>query len=69
MMSQHSKQEYLEAVQPRYKNATKAQKNQISDAFVVTTGYHRKHAIRVFTHTLTRKPKRKRGRKKLYQGE
>jgi hypothetical protein len=69
MMSQRSKQEYLEAVRPRYKNASKAQKKQILDEFVATTGYHRKHAIRVLTHTPIRKPTRKRGRKKLYQGE
>ena len=69
MMSQRSKQEYLQAIRPRYKNASKAQKKQILDEFVATTGYHRKHAIRVLAHGPIRRPKRKRGRKKLYQGE
>jgi hypothetical protein len=69
MMSQRSKQEYLQAIQPRYKNASKAQKKQILDEFVATTGCHRKHAIRVLAHVRIRRPKRKRGRKKLYQGE
>jgi hypothetical protein len=69
MMSQRSKQELLEAIRPRYKNATRTQKKQILDELVASTGYHRKHAIRVLAHPPLRKPTRKRGRKKLYQGE
>ena len=39
--------EYLLAVVKRYKKGTKAQKSLILDEFCATTGYHRKHAIRL----------------------
>jgi len=68
MMSHQSKREMIEAIQPRYLKANKAGKQQILDEFIATTGYHRKHAIRVLK--ATRKPKslKKAGRKKIYQG-
>ena len=47
MMSQNSKQELLETIQPRYRKATKSEKQQILDEFVAITGYHRKHAVRI----------------------
>ena len=46
-MSLKSKCELLEAVQPRYLKANKAEKQKILDEFTNATGYHRKHAIRV----------------------
>ena len=47
MMSLKSKRELLEVVQPRYLKASKVEKQKILDEFTLTTGYHRKHAIRV----------------------
>ena len=46
-MSLKSKRELLEVVQPRYLKASKVEKQKILDEFTLTTGYHRKHAIRV----------------------
>ena len=48
MMSLKSKRELLEVVRPRYLKASKAEKQKILDEFTCATGYHRKHAIRVF---------------------
>lgn len=47
MMSLKSKRELLEVVQPRYLKASKVEKQKMLDEFTATTGYHRKHAIRV----------------------
>jgi len=47
MMSLKSKNELVEAVQPRYLKANKIEKQKILDEFTSATGYHRKHAIRV----------------------
>lgn len=69
MMSQHSKKEYLETIQPRYKKATWAEKKQILDEFINTTGYHRKYAIRILNKWVRRKLAKKPGPKKIYQGE
>ena len=48
MMSLKSKHELFEVVRPRYLKASKAEKQKILDEFTCATGYHRKHAIRVF---------------------
>lgn len=69
MMSQRSKKEYLETIQPRCKKSTKAEKQQILDEFVNTTGYHRKYAIRVLNKWVRRKHPKKPGPKKIHQGE
>lgn len=69
MMSQFSKKEYLETIQPRYKKATRLEKQQILDEFVNTTGYHRKYAIRILNKWVRRKLPKKPGPKKTYQGE
>lgn len=47
MMSLKSKRELLEAILPRYLKACKSDKQKILDEFTLSTGYHRKHAIRV----------------------
>jgi hypothetical protein len=71
-MSLKSKCELLEAVQPRYLKANKAEKQKILDEFTNATGYHRKHAIRVLKNkvqvqnTLRRKTKTY---KTIYRGE
>lgn len=69
MMSQRSKREMIEAIQPRYLKANKAGKEQILDEFIATTGYHRKYAIRVLKHGAKPKGLKKPGRRKVYQGE
>jgi hypothetical protein len=69
MMSQRSKKEYLETIQPRYKKANKSEKQQILDEFVNTTGYHRKYAIRILNKWVRIKYPKKPGPKKIYQGE
>jgi len=72
MMSLKSKHELLEAVQPRYLKANKAEKQKILDEFTNATGYHRKHAIRVLKNKvqvqniLRRKTKTY---KTIYRGE
>ena len=68
MMSHQSKREMIEAIQPRYLKATKAGKQQILDEFIATTGYHRKHAIRVLKSERKPKSLKKAGRKKIYHG-
>ena len=69
MMSQHSKQELLDAIRPRYRKAKKTEKQHILDEFVAATLYHRKYAIRVLNQAVRRKHPKKRGRQKIYQGE
>ena len=69
MMSQYSKREMIETIRPRYLKAKKAEKKQILDEFVETTGYHRKYAIRVLKHGSKPKGIKKPGRRKIYQGE
>jgi hypothetical protein len=46
-MSPRSKREYLEAIHLRYKKASRKDKTVILDEFCATSGYHRKHAIRL----------------------
>jgi len=70
-MSPRSKREYLEAIYLRYKNVSSLQKTTILDEFCATSGYHRKHAIRLLrTFKRFTKPKpNKRGRKPRYHPE
>jgi hypothetical protein len=69
MMSQHSKQELIDAIRPRYHKAKKFEKQHILNEFVAATLYHRKYAIRVLNQAVRRKHPKKRGRLKIYQGE
>ena len=46
-MSPQSKREYLEAIVPRYRNASRKSKTSILSEFCSTCGYHRKHAVRL----------------------
>jgi len=48
-MSYGTKWEYLKAVYPRYRRATRADKRTILNEFCETTGYHRKYALRYDT--------------------
>jgi hypothetical protein len=47
---QQSKHDLVAAVQARYARAGRAEKGQILDEFVATTGYHRKWAIGLLRH-------------------
>jgi len=68
-MTKNSKRELLEAVRPRYLRASKADKTRILDEFVATTGYHRKHAIRLMKQGAKRQGQKKPGKSKVYKGE
>ena len=69
MMSQNSKKELLEAIQPRYRKATRSEKQQILEEFVAITGYHRKHAVRILNQSVHKKYPKKPGPLRIYQGE
>ena len=47
-VSVETRQDLLEAIRERYRGGTKDEKLRILDEFVAVTGYHRKHAIRLF---------------------
>jgi len=68
MMSQRSKKELVETIQPRYLKASKGGKKQILDEFVAITGFHRKHAIRVLGHRPKPQGYKKRGKQRVYTG-
>ncbi len=70
-MSPRSKQEYLQAIHRRYKNASHKEKTMILDEFCSNCNYHRKHAIRLlrnFKRFTKPKPKKK-GKKPVYNKE
>jgi len=67
-MSKGSRDELVKRVHPRYLKADKAEKGRILDEFVITTGYHRKHAIRLLKHGLASGQHERRGRKRTYAG-
>ncbi|HUI89733.1 MAG TPA: ISNCY family transposase [Anaerolineales bacterium] len=69
MMSQQSKKELLEVVRERYVAAKRKEKQRILDELVAATGYHRKYAIRVLKYSRGKGLIRKKGRKKVYQGD
>lgn len=69
MMSQGSKRELLATIRPRYRKASKKEKQKILDEFVAVTGYHRKYAIRVMNSAEHKKHLKKPGPRRIYQGE
>jgi hypothetical protein len=66
MMSLKSKNELVEAVQPRYLKASKFEKQKILDEFTAATGYHRKYAIRVLKNKV-QVQNRLKGKTKTYK--
>jgi hypothetical protein len=69
MMSQGSKRELLATIRPRYRKASKKEKQKILDEFVAVTGYHRKYAIRLMNSEEYKKRRKKPGPRRIYQGE
>lgn len=68
-MSPQSKKKYIETIFLRYKKASTKEKTVILNEFCATSGFHRKHAIRVlrkFKRFAQSQPK-KRERVPLYQ--
>ena len=68
-MTSKSKRELLQAIRPRYLQASKTEKAIILNEFCAATGYHRKYAIRLLKHGPPAKKLKKVGRPKIYQGE
>lgn len=68
-MSKQSREENARRIHPRYLAADKQEKGRILDEFVKTTGYHRKHAIRLLKHGPSSVQHERRGRKRTYSGE
>jgi hypothetical protein len=67
-MSPRSKKEYVQTIFLRYKQAPREQKILILNEFCATSGYHRKHAIRLLRkYKRFQKPKpKRRGRAPFY---
>jgi hypothetical protein len=68
-MSKRSKDELVKRIHPRYLQANKAEKGRILDEFVVNTGCHRKHAIRLLGKGIEPCRRERRGRQRTYSGE
>ncbi len=68
-MSQRSKRELLHTtIRPRYLKANKAGKTRLLDEFVAATEYHRKYTKRLLNNGPGPKGRKKKGRRKVYQG-
>ena len=65
-ISTGARQELVQAVSERYRTVSAEEKGRILDEFVVLTGYHRKHAIRVLNGFTGRPTVTRRGRLRLY---
>ena len=61
-VSMATRDELLAAVSERYRASCRADKKTIIDEFAATTGYHRKHAMRVL-RTVHRPSGRRQGRR------
>jgi hypothetical protein len=59
MMSLDSRRELLAVTAPRYRTAQGAERSRILEEFVASTGYHRKYALTVLNHPLSKAPARK----------
>src|SRR6266568_6408653 len=60
MMSLDSRRELLAVTAPRYRTAHRAERSRILEEFVASTGYHRKYALTLLNHPLSKAPARKR---------
>lgn len=59
MMSLTSRRELLALVAPRYRAARGEERGRILEEFVASTGYHRKYALSVLNHPITKGAARK----------
>ncbi len=66
MMTQRSVEEYVAAVQERYRRADRREKARLLDEFTQVTGYHRKTAIRRLAQTAPKAKAVRAGRTKQY---
>jgi hypothetical protein len=58
MMSLDSRRELLAVTAPRYRTAHRAERSRILEEFVASTGYHRKYALTLLNHPLSKAPAR-----------
>ena len=65
-LSTGAQQELVQAVRARYQSAAAEEKSHILDELFAITGYHRKHALRLFNGRRQVAPSKKRGRSRLY---
>ena len=70
-MSPQAKEEYIEALYKRYKEASRQEKTLMINECCATCGYHRKHAIRRLRgyKRFTKPRKRKKGKPPVYNKE
>lgn len=68
-MSKNSRKEYFLSITKRYNSSSKLEKKSILDEFCNTCGYNRKYSIRILSDKYKKKPLKKLGRKKKYEGE
>jgi hypothetical protein len=59
MMSLDSRRELLAVTAPRYRTAHRAERSRILEEFVANTGYHRKYALTLLNHPLSKGAARK----------
>jgi hypothetical protein len=59
MMSLDSRRELLAVTAPRYRTAHRAERSRILEEFVASTGYHRKYALTLLNHPLSKGAARK----------
>jgi len=63
MMSITSRRELLAVVAPRYQAARGEERTHILEEFIASTGYHRKYALSVLNHPITKGTSRKKRRR------
>ena len=63
MMSVTSRRELLAVVAPRYRAARGQERGRILEEFVASTGYHRKYALTLLNHPITKGTARKQRRR------
>jgi hypothetical protein len=66
-MTRQEKQAYFEAIYKRYRKANRSSKSKILDEFCTICHYDRKYAIRKLNHPISKRKKRKPGRRPVYQ--
>lgn len=59
MMSLQSRRELLAVVAPRYRAAQRQERTRILEEFLASTGYHRKYALTLLNHPVTKAPAHK----------